>query len=147
MTGRQVRWHSHRGAAAVEVTLLVPLLCVLLAGLAGGARIGWARAQVVEAAAAGARAATIGSSASAALHQSTVAVHSDLATAGVRCEGLQVDVDTAAFANPPGVAGRVTTKISCLLSLSDVLAPGLPGTVTITSSASEPLDTFRERRP
>lgn len=144
---RRGRGGSQRGAAAVEVTLLVPLLCLILGGLAGGWRVGWARTQVVEAAAAGARAATIANSAGAALQQSTAAIEADLMTVGVHCAGLQVDVDTSAFAQPPGVRGEVTARVSCLLNLSDVLVPGLPGALAITTAATEPLDIFRERRP
>lgn len=140
-TGRQ------RGAASVEVTLLVPLLCVLLAGLAGGWRIGWARTQIVEAAAAGARAATITSSATQAVQLSRAAIEADLDTVGVHCAGLQIDVDTTAFATAPGTRGDVTARIACRLNLSDVMVPGLPGAVTITTAATEPLDTLRERRP
>lgn len=136
-----------RGAAVIEVTLLVPLLCIILVGLAGGWRIGWARTQLVEAAAAGARAATITNSAGQAIRQSTAAIEADLATVGVHCASLQVGVDTSAYANPPGMRGQVRTQVSCLLNLSDVLVPGLPGALTITATATEPLDIFRERRP
>lgn len=139
------RGSDQRGNTSVEVALLVPVLCVLLAGLAGGWRIGWARTQVVEAAAAGARAATITNSASQAGQVARAAIEADLATVGVHCAGLRVDVDTGAFANPPGMPGEVTTRVSCRLNLSDVMAPGLPGALTITAAAAEPLDTFRER--
>lgn len=144
----QSHWAGRqRGAAAVEVSLLVPLLCVLLAVVAGGWRIGWARAQIVEAAAAGARAATITNSASQARLQAEAAIAADLQTVGVRCAELVTLLDTAAFANPPGHGGQVIAQVSCQLRLSDLVAPGLPGAVQISASASEPLDTFRERQP
>lgn len=144
---RKVRFSRQRGAAAVEVAILIPLLGLLLAGLIGGWRIGWARTQVVEAAAAGARAASIPASAGQARQMATAAVQADLATVGLHCADAQVDVDTAAYSLPPGVPGKVTARVSCRLNLSDVIVSGLPGTILISSAASEPLDIFRERTP
>lgn len=137
----------NRGAASVEMSLLIPVLVLLLMAMAGAWRIGHTRAQIEEAASAGARAATIPASATQARALADQAITADLATVGVRCIGMAIDIDTAAFANPPGTPGDVHTFISCQLSLSDVVVPGMPGTVTISASASEPIDTFRERTP
>lgn len=139
--------HQERGAAAVEVTLLVPLLITILLALAGGWRVGWARTQVVEVAAAGARAATIATSASQAQLQAGEAIRADLATLGVHCAELHIAIDTSAFATPPGTPATVTAQVGCRLNLSDVLVPGLPGSLQLNAAASEPLDIFRERTP
>ncbi|WP_424226041.1 TadE/TadG family type IV pilus assembly protein [Brooklawnia sp.] len=136
-----------RGMASVELAILVPIFGLLLAGLIGGWRIGWARAQVVDAAAAGARAASIPAVAAEARQLSISAIQSDLATVGLHCASLQVDVDTSAYALPPGAPGEVTAHVTCQLNLSDLIAPGLPGATVISSAASEPLDIFRERTP
>ena len=143
----KARFGRQRGATEVEVAILIPLLGLLLAGLIGGWRIGWARAQVVEAAAAGARAASIPASGGQARQLATTAVQADLATVGLHCADVQVDVDTSAYSLPPGTPGQVTARVSCRLDLSDVIVPGLPGTTLISSAASEPLDIFRERTP
>ena len=92
----KARFGRQRGATAVEVAILIPLFGLLLAGLIGGWRIGWARAQVVEAAAAGARAASIPASGGQARQLATTAVQADLATVGLHCADVQVDVDTSA---------------------------------------------------
>lgn len=136
-----------RGMASVELAILVPIFGLLLAGLIGGWRIGWARTQVVDAAAAGARAASIPSAAGQARQLSTSAIQADLVTVGLHCADLQVEVDTSAYALPPGVPGEVTAHVTCRLNLSDLIAPGLPGATVISSAASEPLDIFRERTP
>lgn len=141
MAGRQ------RGAASVELSLLIPVLMILLLTMAGAWRIGNARAQVSEAAAAGARAATIPTSAARAAGVANQVIAADLATVGAHCTSLAVDVDTSAFGNPVGTPGDVTTTVSCRLNLSDVVVPGMPGAMTITASAQEPIDTFRERTP
>lgn len=141
MSGRQ------RGAASVELSLIVPVLVLLLLAMAGAWRVGHVRAQIVEAAAAGARAATIPVSADQATRLANQAIEADLATVGAHCAGLTIEVDTAAFARPVGTPGTVQVTIVCQLDLSDVVVPGLPGVLTITSSAREPIDTFRERTP
>jgi hypothetical protein len=33
----------------------------------------------------------------------------------------------------------------CTVNLSDLSAPGIPGTKLVTATATSPLDTFRER--
>lgn len=138
---------QQRGSAAVEVTLLVPVLCLLLLLLAACWRIGWARTQLVEVVAAGARAATIPHTATAATAMAQTAIRSDLATSGVQCAQLSVAIDTAAYHQLPGTAGRVEVQATCRLDLADLLLPGLPGSMTLSASAHEPLDIFRERTP
>ncbi len=142
-----MRSRSDRGSAVVEVTLIVPLLVALVLGLAGAWRIGWARAQLMEAASSGARAATLASSALRADQQATAAVEFDLATVNVHCSALSVQIDTTAFANPAGSHGTVSADLSCRLDLADVLVPGMPGSVQLDAHASEALDVFRERTP
>lgn len=138
---------GQRGAAVVEVALIVPLLVVLVLGLAGAWRIGWARTQLHEAAAAGARAATLATSAPAAVEQAVNTIEFDLATVNVVCSDLVVDVDTAAFLNPPGQHGSVIVRLGCRLDLADVMVPGLPGSLWLDAEASEALDVLRERTP
>ena len=141
------RPRTARGSAAVEVALIVPMLIVLVLALAGAWRIGWARGQVTEAAAAGARAATLAGSASLAVQQATAAIEFDLATVDVHCSALTVQIDTAAFATAPGTHGTVSAEVGCTLDLADVLVPGLPGSVQLEAQASEALDVLRERTP
>ncbi|GAA2180170.1 hypothetical protein GCM10009785_09900 [Brooklawnia cerclae] len=141
------RGTASRGAAAVELAVLVPVVGLLLAGLAGGARIGWARAQVEEAAAAGARAASIPASAGSAQAAGRAAVESDLRTVGVHCRSIGVAVDTSAYGTEPGTRGEVVVTVSCDLDLSDAVLAGLPGSVGIAATASEPVDMFRVREP
>jgi hypothetical protein len=44
-----------------------------------------------------------------------------------------------------GTPASVTATVTCVVNLSDVAIPGLPGTRTITATMSSPLDTYRER--
>jgi hypothetical protein len=39
----------------------------------------------------------------------------------------------------------VSATVTCTVSLSDLLVPGLPGSRTLTATFTSPLDPFRER--
>ena len=41
----------------------------------------------------------------------------------------------------------VTAQVSCTVSLSDLIVPGLPGSRTLRGSYTSPLDPFRGRNP
>ena len=86
--------------------MIVPLVVMLMLGLAGGWRIGWARAQLAEAAAAGARAATLAGSAPQAVQQATAAIEFDLATVDVHCSSLSVQIDASERGEPQDDDGR-----------------------------------------
>jgi hypothetical protein len=57
----------------------------------------------------------------------------------VSCTTLRVDVDTTSFR----AGGQVTATVSCTATLSDLTLSGLPGTSTVSASATVPLETFR----
>ena len=68
-----------------------------------------------------------------------------LAAQDLRCEGTTVEVDTAGFQAPLGQPGDVTVSITCVVGMADLLAPGLPGSVTVEASFISPVDAYRER--
>ena len=41
---------------------------------------------------------------------------------------------------------QVTATVTCKVDVADLAIPGLPGTRTITATASSPVDAYRERR-
>ena len=138
---------DQRGQVAVETVLLVPAIILVLAMVTAGWRIWWARSQVQEAAASAARAASLERSGGAAQLAARVVVEADLATVGAQCRNPIVAVDGRDFVRPPGTDGQIDVHVTCQLLLSDLLVPGLPGSVGIYATATERLDTFRERRP
>ncbi len=135
-----------RGAAAIELALLVPAFVALLAVMVGGGRIWLARSAVTEAAGAAARAATLQRSAADAEKAARRTVSANLADSAVVCRHQSVQVDTSAFAKSPGVPGTVTVRVSCEVGLSDLLLPGLPGSVRADATGTSALDTYRGRR-
>ena len=68
-----------------------------------------------------------------------------LAAQGLQCTTTTVALDTSGFATPPGLSATVTATVSCPVRLSDLSVPGLPGTRTVSHTATSSLDTFRER--
>jgi Flp pilus assembly protein TadG len=117
----------------------------LIALIIGAGRIAIARQAVEAAAAEGARSASIERSESAADHSAKTAVDATLGNQRLQCVTTQVVVDTSGFAHPVGTPATVTVSITCIVNLSDVAIPGLPGTVPITEAMSSPLDTYRGR--
>ena len=68
-----------------------------------------------------------------------------LAHQGLRCASLTVSVDTTGFAVPVGSPAQVSTRVTCVVALSDIGVPGMPGSKTLRAQFASPLDRFRER--
>ena len=141
------RRRDERGAVAMELVVLVPMLMMVLGVMTAGWRLWTARTQVSDAAAAAARAATLEASGQAAAERARLVARADLETVKAECDPSSVDVDTSAFATPPGQPGKVRVDVTCRVRLSDLIAPGLPGSWQVQANREHSLDTFRERRP
>ena len=89
------RVRNQCGAAAVELTLLVPALLLTLGLLAAGGRLWFARTTINEAAQTAARAASLARSADSAASAGREAGTQSLATAGLRCRSRSVLINTA----------------------------------------------------
>jgi Flp pilus assembly protein TadG len=136
---------SERGSAAVELTLLVPALVLVLGLLVAGGRLWFARATVNDAAAAAARAASLARSSGEAAAAGRAAGEQALRTGGLRCAGTSVAIDTAAFGVPPGTPATVRSRLTCTVPFGDLGLPGMPGSLTVSTSGAAALDTYRER--
>ena len=126
-----------RGSAAVEITLIAPLLLLLLLLAVAMGRTVSARIDVDGAAQQAARAASLtrdGTSARQAAQQAATTV---LAGEGRACTRIAVDTDTSAFR--PGGLAQVT--VTCTTTLSDLGVP-LPGSHDSTGHAAVPIDTY-----
>ncbi|WP_116451682.1 TadE/TadG family type IV pilus assembly protein [Blastococcus litoris] len=136
---------GERGSVSVELALLAPALLLLLslAVFAGRAQV--ADNAVEEAARAAAREASLARDAATAVGSAGAQAQRTLTAQDLRCQATSVDVDTAGFQAPLGQPGDVTVSISCTVAMGDLLAPGLPGSVTVQASFSSPVDAYRER--
>ena len=128
-----------RGSITVEMVLLAPLCFAFFCFVIGLGRLDEAHGQLVGAARDAARAASETRTATDAVAAAASTARTELATSGLSCHSVDVHVDTARFT--PGGLVRVT--VTCTTDLSDVTVSGLPGSKTMTASASAPLDTYR----
>ena len=128
-----------RGSLTVELVVLTPvLMVVVLASLVFG-RVVEARQQVVESARAGAEAAAVLPDVGSARWVGSIDSVVNLLDRSHTCAHATISVDTSHFV--PG--GYVTAHVSCLVLLSDVGFPGLPGSTTVSASATAPVDPYR----
>jgi Flp pilus assembly protein TadG len=132
---------DERGAMAIEVVVLTPLLVAAIMVIAAGGRYVDARGQVNGAAYAAARAASLTRNQEAAVQAGTQAAEQSMSRRGLACVNLAVSVDAADF-NPGGDA-RATVR--CVADLSDVVGVGgIPGSKTFTFTAVVPLEEHRD---
>lgn len=103
---------------------------------------------VTGAAADAARRASLARNPGQARSQARAAVEETIARSHLYCRRTTVRVDTDGFATPVGRPSTVTVTVSCSVELADLTPiPGLPGTLTRTSTFTSPLDQYRERTP
>ena len=140
-----MRRHRESGSAAIEAAVGLPafMLFVALVILAGRLAIA---TQAVEASASeAARIASIARTQSSAQGAATTAATSSLANQNLHCVRSTVSVNTAGFDVPVGTPAQVTATVACVVNLADLSLPGVPGTRTVTATATSPIDTYRER--
>lgn len=142
----RTRHGDERGSASLELVIVVPAVVAVIALLTAGWRLWSVRSQVREAAAAGARAATLTRSGAEAEQAASAAIDADLETVGSSCTGPTVGIDVSAFSAPPGQGGDVGVDVTCEVPFTDLLIP-MPGALTVEGHAGSRLDSFRERQP
>lgn len=135
-----------RGSEALEAAVGIPAFLLFIALIIAGGRLMIAHQAVQAAAAEAARSASISRTPGQAHGAAVSGATSTLTAQNLQCVTKSVSVDTSAFAAPAGTPATVTATVTCVVNLSDVAVPGLPGTRTITATMSSPLDTYRERR-
>ena len=140
-----VRGDGERGSATLEMAIITPALLLLLGMIVMAGRVDLAAGTVEHAAVSAAREATLARDPASAVAAARSAAAADLTAQGVTCASSSVDVDTAGFAAALGVPATVTVTVSCTVALSDLAVPGLPGSRTMTASATSTLDRYRSR--
>jgi len=136
---------NDRGSAAIEAAVLAPPLLALIALAIVGGRLQVAGGAIEAAAHDAARAASISRTAADAQTNAHNAASATLTQQGLHCASLTVTVNTTGFAVPVGQPATVSASVTCVVDLSDLVADGVPGTRTITSTFVSALDSFRAR--
>ena len=135
-----------RGNAPLELVLIAPIILILIGLIIAAGRTSIAQGAVDAAARAAARQASIapteGVAEQAALSGAMAALRSD----GLDCRptvflpGLGV-----AFGTQPGQPAQVHAHVVCVVRLSDLVVPGVPGSIRLTATFTSPLDPYRSR--
>ena len=76
--------------------------------------------------------------------RTSIAQGSVLGQDAIDCAPI-VTVNVSGFAVPVGLPAQVTAQVTCRVSLSDLLVPGMPGSKTLTATFTSPLDPYRAR--
>jgi len=130
---------SERGSAAVEITLLTPLLVIMLLFVVFLGRVTEAQAVISDAAHQAARAASIAQSPATATAQARQAAGTALSGRGLACQHFTVSVGLGGFR--PG--GTVRATVTCTTGLSDLALLEVPGSRTLSASFTSVIDTYR----
>lgn len=140
------RLRDQRGAVAVEFVVLVPALMLMLGLVLSGGRIWFVRAALQNTAESAARAASLARTPGQAELAAQSVVDAGLDDSDLHCTQSSVLVSTNAFYVPVGRPATILSDVTCVVSLGDILLPGLPGSLTLHATGSSALDTYRGRR-
>ncbi|MHA6765094.1 TadE/TadG family type IV pilus assembly protein [Streptacidiphilus sp. PAMC 29251] len=137
---------AEQGSFAIEAAILVPSLLLFLLMVIAAGRVETAGGVVDAAARDGARSASLArTTTDAAVQAAQDSAATTLHQEGVSCRNEQAEVDTSDFAPPLGQTGQVTVTVHCTVSLADLSVPGLPGSITMTSTFTSVTDAYRAR--
>jgi len=136
------RWCDGRGSVAVEALFFVPIIVFVLLGVVAGGRLVEAKADVWSATRDAARAASLRGTPSGAGAAAQDAVGAALARRRRSCVPWDAAVDTTRF----GPGGVVAVEVTCLVALSDLGLPGLPGSRSVHARVTVPIDPQAVRR-
>ena len=145
-SGRFAKRRGERGNAALELVILAPVIVLLIGMVVAAGRTTIAQGSVDAAARDAARQASIARSPADALTAAQASASAELAGESLNCTPtIEMPGLDQAFAIPVGEPASVTAIVSCTVSLSDLLVPGLPGSKLLTGKFTSPLDPFRGR--
>jgi hypothetical protein len=134
-----------QGSISIEAILVIPVFIVFLALILAIGRTTAVRCDLHAGVVSGARIASLETSSSSAQLVGVKAIEDYLVQKNITCLSSHVVVDTSAFDLPPGQPGMITARITCIVGLSDLGVPGLPGHFEITESFGTPIDTYSGR--
>ena len=133
------------GSAVIEAAIGVPAFMLFVGLIVFAGRVAVANQAVGSAATEAARSASISRTQAQAADTATAAATQALSNQKVNCLRMTISVDTSGFGSPVGTPASVRATVTCVVNLSDLAVPGVPGTRTVSASMSSPLDTYRER--
>lgn len=138
------------GNAALELVILGPALLFLIGLVIAFGRTSTAQNAVSDAAQDAARQASLQLDPAGAVAAAQASAQAALARDGLHCDPrITVDVNGSGelpgFQAPVGQPAAVSATVTCVVSLSSIIVPGLPGSDTLTATVTSPLDPYRAR--
>lgn len=133
MTGR---WRNDRGSASVELAILAPLVGLLLGAVVLVGRVQLARADVEGAARSAARDLSIARDPYVAVDGVRAGLMATLDVGSPTCRRLSF--------TPEIGSARVSVTLTCTVDLQEAAVLPVPGSMSVSASASEVIDTYRE---
>ena len=133
MTGR---WRNDRGSASVELAILAPLVGLLLGAVVLVGRVQIARADVEGAARSAARDLSIARDPYVAVDGVRSSLMTTLGVGSPTCRSLSFTPDIGTT--------RVSVTLTCTVDLREAAVLPVPGSMSVSASASEIIDTYRE---
>ncbi|WP_326549957.1 TadE/TadG family type IV pilus assembly protein [Micromonospora sp. NBC_01813] len=128
-----------RGTSTTEAALVTPLLVAVMLFVVLCGRLVSAQMDLDAAASAAARSASLARTDAAAHAAADHTARETLAARAVTCQQVSVTVATGGL--QPG--GAVTVTLACAVPLSDLALLSVPGTRTVTATATSPIDAWR----
>jgi Flp pilus assembly protein TadG len=133
------------GNAALELVVLAPVIFILIALVVAAGRTSIAQGAVDAATRDAARQASISLTPGTAQAAAQASAQAALSQDGLDCHPV-VRVFAGQFTTTQvGEPATVTARVTCVVPLSDLVVPGLPGTRTLWFQFTSPLDPYRER--
>jgi Flp pilus assembly protein TadG len=127
------------GSASAELVFVVPVLILIgLVAVALG-RLVLGEGQLVEAARSAAESASLWPTPAEAQAAAAGAAHYEILHNSLACNGAQVDIGSSDFV--PG--GRLVVTVTCPASVVPAI-PGVPDELTLSATATAPIEPFRE---
>ncbi|MFE7302568.1 hypothetical protein [Streptomyces sp. NPDC057579] len=138
-------WRDDRGSYTLETLICVAVLIPFLGLLAAYGLAGLFDNSVDNAANSAARAASQAADADTAQARGRAAADAALRQDDRNCTSRTIDIDTSAFASPPGQAASVTATVTCTIPMAQLSVPGLPGSKTLRATAISTVDQYADR--
>jgi Flp pilus assembly protein TadG len=140
------RSRDDRGSATTELVLIMPVLIGFLFLVVAAGRLTDAKSDVVSAASDAARAASLQTDGGAAAAQAQAIAEDSVAGEGIECiGGIDVSLSYSGGSGGFGPGATVQATVTCDVETGDLALLNLPGVVTVTEHAWEPIDAHRSR--
>ena len=137
--------NRERGSAVIEAVIGVPAFGLFVALIILAGRVAIAHQAVEAAAAAAARAASIARTQGQAQTSAAATAAATLRDQSLTCVSPARHRRHDRVRHPRRHPRTVSATVTCVVELSDLALPGVPGTRTVTVTVTSPLDTYRER--